>query len=90
MKERYIPAFIMLTAGAITSILNIVNKVQILTGLKRLLIVLIIFYILGLIVKSIMIKILENNSKKDDQNNSEGVIPEENVPGDGIASEGKE
>lgn len=64
MRERYLPALIMLIAGAITSIFNIVNKVEILIGLKRLLLVLIIFYILGMIVKVIVRKLMENSSNQ--------------------------
>ncbi|BCJ95219.1 hypothetical protein acsn021_27880 [Anaerocolumna cellulosilytica] len=56
MRERYIAPAIMLIAGAITSILNIVNGVKALDGLKALLIVLIIFYIIGKIVTVIIRK----------------------------------
>ena len=56
MRERYIAPAIMLIAGAITSILNIVNGVKTLDGLKVLLIVLIIFYIIGKIVTVIIRK----------------------------------
>ncbi len=66
MKERYIPAFIMLIAGAITSIINIMNKVEVITGLKRLLLVIIIFYILGLIAKVIIKKAFTINPKKEE------------------------
>jgi hypothetical protein len=58
MKERYIPAFVMLIAAAITSVINIVNKVEVMAGLKRLLLVIVIFYIIGLIVKAIIKKAL--------------------------------
>ena len=66
LKERYIPAFIMLIAGAITSIINIINKVEVITGLKRLLLVIIIFYILGLIAKAIIKKAFTINPKKEE------------------------
>lgn len=66
MRIRYIPAMIMLAAGAITSIINIVNKVELLTGLKRLLLVLIIFYFIGLIVRSIAKKITLMKPKNAD------------------------
>jgi hypothetical protein len=56
MRERYIAPAIMLIAGAVISILNIVNGVKTLDGLKALLIVLIIFYIIGKIVTVIIRK----------------------------------
>ncbi len=56
MKQRYIPALIMLVAGAVTSILDIIHKVELLESLKRLLLVLIIFYFIGLITKAIIKK----------------------------------
>lgn len=70
MRERYIPPFIMLLAGAIVSVYNIVYKTEVLTALKRLLIVLILFYIVGLIVKNIYIYAIVKAAKKtkDEQN----------------------
>lgn len=54
MRERYIPAFITLLSGTIISIINIIKNVELVTGLKRLILVLIIFYILGSITKSVI------------------------------------
>lgn len=56
MKQKYIPALIMLAAGAVTSILDIIHKTPKLDSLKRLLLVLIVFYIIGLITKAIIKK----------------------------------
>jgi hypothetical protein len=56
MRERYIAPAIMLAAGAITSVFNIVNEVNFLEGLKRLLLVLILFYILGKVATIIISK----------------------------------
>lgn len=66
MKDRYIPPFIMLLAGAITSIINIINKVELVTGLKRLLLVIILFYFIGLIVKAIFNTALTKFAKKEE------------------------
>lgn len=78
MKERYIPAFIMLIAGAITSIINIVNKVELVDGLKRLLLVIVIFYFVGLITKLIINVALTKFAKKDKpEENQEEKQPEE-------------
>ncbi len=66
MRDRLIPAIVMLIAGAITSILNMVNKVEMVTGLKRLLLVLIIFYFIGLIARAILGKVLHPVEKPND------------------------
>lgn len=57
MQKKYIAPAIMLIAGAITSIINILNKVVFIDFLKILLLVLILFYILGSIVTVIIIKV---------------------------------
>jgi hypothetical protein len=82
MRSKYIPAVIMLAAGAVTSILNIINKVDRVAGLQRLLVVLIIFYILGMIAKAILLKAIEKKpeikNQSDHQGEVEGNKPEEN------------
>lgn len=65
MRERYIPALIMLIAGAITCILDIYRKADLLPSLKRLLLVLIIFYIIGLLAKEIIMYTLLSMQKTD-------------------------
>lgn len=67
MRDRYIPAFVMLIAGAITCILDIYNKTELLTSLKRLFWVLIIFYIIGLIARVIINKVVTYRPKTDNQ-----------------------
>lgn len=71
MRERYVPAIIMLTAGAITCILDIYNKVEVLTGLKRLLLVLVIFYILGLTAVAVVRKVKAPMQKPGNNSGSE-------------------
>lgn len=71
MKQKYIPAFIMLAAGAVTSILDIIHKTPKLDSLKRLLLVLLVFYIIGLIAKAIIKKATAIRVKE--------VIEEENT-----------
>lgn len=68
MRDKYIPAFIMLLAGAITSFINIVNKIDVYTSLKRLLLVLVVFYIVGLITRRLLLKItmVKKTSKNED------------------------
>ncbi len=67
MRERYIPAIVMLLAGAITSVLNIVNRVKAEEGLKTLLLVLLIFYFVGLIIKAVIVRTVINAPKKGDE-----------------------
>lgn len=64
MREKYIPAFIVLIAATITSIIDIVNKVEVIVGLKRLLLVIVIFYFVGIIVKAVIKKAFTERPKK--------------------------
>jgi hypothetical protein len=72
MRERYIPALVMLLAGFITSVLNIVNGIVVEDGLKRLLLVLVVFYFVGLIMKAIIVRTVINAPKK-----GEDILEEE-------------
>jgi len=65
MRKRYLPALIMLTAGAITCIVDIYRKAELLPSLERLLAVLVIFYILGLIASNVIDKTLASKPKKE-------------------------
>lgn len=84
MQKRYIAPAIMLAAGATVSIVNIINKVELMDYLKSLLIVLILFYILGRIATVIITKVSSNDNKKQ-------VIEEEqeepNPPAENSVSE---
>ena len=46
MRDRLIPPLITLIAGAVVCIIDIYHKTELLLSLKRLLIVLIVFYII--------------------------------------------
>lgn len=80
MWTHYLPALIMLIAGAITSIIDIINKVELVTSLKRLLVVLIIFYILGLITRAIVVKTLVERKKTEEEDYEETELDESNNP----------
>ena len=69
MKTKPIPAIVMLTAGFITCIVAIFQKMELLAFTKTLLLVLIIFYLLG----GIAAYILEKNFKaaKDEESSRE-------------------
>ena len=59
MKYRYLPATIMLSAGAITMFICLYNRYQALYSLKVLLAVLIIFLIIGSLTRKALIKIID-------------------------------
>lgn len=64
MQNRYFAPAIMLIAGAITSICNIYYKIGLSESLKRLLITLVVFYIIGRIVTYVISKITKPSKKK--------------------------
>lgn len=61
MKLEFVPKFIMLLAGAVVSIITIINDMDVTYSLELLLATLIIFYIIGLITKKIIQKVMESN-----------------------------
>jgi Ca2+/H+ antiporter len=71
----------MLIAGAVTSIIDIINKVELLAGLERLLLVLVIFYIIGLIAKVIIHKAtsLKTKTEEEEELEEESDNPEGNT-----------
>lgn len=64
MSSKYIPAFITLAAGALTSIVCIVKKFEILYSLELLLGTLVVFFILGLIAQKILNKVVAANTRQ--------------------------
>lgn len=69
MKQRYIPAFIMLLAGAITCAICMIKKYEVLYSLELLLGALVIFYIIGRIVQKIaekqLVVVIEEEKEED-------------------------
>lgn len=63
MNTRPLPAIIMLIAGLITCLIAIITKIETVSTLKTLLLVLVGFYILGLIVKIIIDKSINIHEK---------------------------
>lgn len=61
MKNRYIPAGVMLTAGLICSLNSILNQWDVIYSLIALLIVLLVFYCLGAIAEYIIRQVQEKN-----------------------------
>lgn len=62
MKTDYIPKVITLLAGAVVCIVTIVKGTETTTALEYLLATLIIFYIVGIIAKVIIKKVIDSNS----------------------------
>lgn len=85
MKTDFIPKFITLLAGAVISIVCIVKDIDVTRSLEILLATLILFYIIGCIVRRLIERVLISNSvlkkeiekqaaediKTDDENDSE-------------------
>lgn len=67
MRERFIPALITLIAGAVTCIIDIYRKADLLSSLKRLLLVLVIFYMIGLAAKAIIKKVTRIQPKNESE-----------------------
>lgn len=73
MKTKEIPAFIMLTAGLINCVISIYHRVSLFEFTKRLLIVLVVFYLFGLMVKLILdINFPPVEEEPTDEENEEG------------------
>lgn len=83
MKTNYVPAFTTLSAGLITCILNFKNHLSMFEFSKRLLIVLLIFYFIGSVIKLILDKTMK--AFADPEENEEGQN-EKNVPLENINS----
>ena len=74
-KFRSVPAIITLLAGFVTCVLMIINKITIVTYLWTLALVMIGFYIVGLVLRVILNKVFED--KKDEADAADGVNEEE-------------
>jgi flagellar biosynthesis/type III secretory pathway M-ring protein FliF/YscJ len=67
MKTNYVPAYVMLTAGVIDSIFALLHKMELLAYLKQLLLVLVIFLIIGNILKLILDIGMKQMADKDEE-----------------------
>lgn len=81
MKKRFIPAFITLTAGLIDCLLTVGRGMTNVEFVRQLLIVLVIFFILGLLVRFLVekgLQLLEDKEKnKVDEAGLEQSEPEQ-------------
>lgn len=76
MKTKHIPALVTLLAGAVAALLMWLWKVDFFTFTRNLLIVLVIFYILGIVIKMIL-----DHNFKDMKEEAEGEGEGENGEG---------
>lgn len=83
-KRRLIPPFVMLTAGAVISILMVVKGCTLNEFLARLLAILVIFYILGCVLKGIVDTIERQNTPPEPEEDEGEMVekaPEEEEEG---------
>ena len=78
VKLEFIPKFITLLAGAIVSIITIVEDMDVTYSLELLLATLIIFYIIGLIAKKIIQKVIEGNMFVKNTEGEKNELPTQN------------
>lgn len=79
MKTKSIPAIIMLVAGALACILGFVYQYETTQFFTMVLTVLIVFYVLGCIVKIIIDKNFPVESDKNEENTEESEETKENI-----------
>ena len=72
-KRKLIPPFVMLTAGAVSSILMVVKGCELNQFLARLLTILIIFYVLGCLLKDILDRIDRQNAPPEPEGEDEVI-----------------
>ena len=78
MKLEFVPKFITLLAGAIVSIITIVEDMDVTYSLELLLATLIIFYIIGFISKKIIQKVIEGNMFVKNTEGEKNELPAQN------------
>lgn len=94
MKTKAVPAIVMLSGGFIACIIGMINHLDAVAYTKMLLIVLVIFYILGCIIKVILDKNFpemqeeENEEELEDGENLESE--KENIESEEVKDKDKE
>ena len=79
MNTKSIPAFIMLLAGAVASILGLINRYETTEFIIMILIVLLVFYIIGGIVKIIVDKNFKGMDEQVQDEQKESEEAKENI-----------
>ena len=78
-KFRSIPAIITLLAGFVTCVLMLINKITIVTYLWTLALVMIGFYIVGLVLRVILNKVFEDKDAEEAVNEEDVNKEDENT-----------
>lgn len=76
MRVRYIPAAVTLTAGAITCITSIIKGDEVIESLIRILVVLLVFYIIGIIAREAVRYALNLGNSKTSEGQDENAAPQ--------------
>lgn len=79
MKRKLIPIFLMLLAGAVTSIIAYIKDYELTRMLWTLLAALIIFYLLGTALKKVLDLFDDQIQKADEERRNEGSVIEKEV-----------
>lgn len=78
MNRKNLPLFLMLTAGAVTSIITYIEKYPMEVKLVSLFVVLLIFYVLGCMIKWTLDYFeLQNEEKRKEEGEDSGEEPED-------------
>ena len=79
MNTKSLPAFIMLLGGALACILGILNRYETIHFVTMLLIVLIIFYIMGCVIKIVIDKNFQGMDEQVQDEQEESEEAKENI-----------
>ena len=79
MNTKTIPAFIMLLGGAIACILGLVNRYETMEFIIMILIVLLVFYVMGCIIKMIVDKNFQGMDEQVQDEQEESEEAKENI-----------
>ena len=79
MNTKSIPAFIMLFAGAVASILGLINRYETTEFIVMILIVLLVFYFMGCIIKIIVDKNFKGMDEQVQDEQEESEEAKENI-----------
>ncbi|MCR4748309.1 MAG: hypothetical protein K5877_00690 [Lachnospiraceae bacterium] len=76
-RLKLLPAFVMLLAGAFTSIITFIVRYSMKSALVILLVVLLVFYILGTVLQKLIFKFEEANKPQESKEEEEEQLPPE-------------
>lgn len=71
MKTNYVPAIVMLLAGAVYCLFAIKNDVPLMDFMVQLLIVLMVFFVLGAIVRLLLDHVMNDMADKAEENETD-------------------